>query len=176
MPRCSDQRGNLCHHTEGQQEGEGEGLSAGGETPVCVCVCVCVCLCVDASGLGVHACPTASPTHSSHALPPSQLSHSRSLAPLLLSCPVRCMTVSPGVGRCSSPSLPLHAHCPTLTSTCPCQVHDCVAKGGKVLIPVFAVGRAQELLLMLEEYWERLGLQVGVYGWECLGGSLDVWG
>ena len=39
-------------------------------------------------------------------------------------------------------------------------VQDCVDKGGKVLIPVFAVGRAQELLLMVEEYWERMGIKV----------------
>jgi cleavage and polyadenylation specificity factor subunit 3 len=30
-----------------------------------------------------------------------------------------------------------------------------VRRGGRCLIPVFAVGRAQELLLILEEYWER---------------------
>ena len=27
-------------------------------------------------------------------------------------------------------------------------------RGGRVLIPVFALGRAQELLLILDEYWE----------------------
>lgn len=36
------------------------------------------------------------------------------------------------------------------------KVHDCVAKGGKVLIPVFALGRAQELCILLEAYWERM--------------------
>ena len=30
------------------------------------------------------------------------------------------------------------------------KVHDCVEKGGKVLIPVFALGRAQELCILLE--------------------------
>ena len=35
------------------------------------------------------------------------------------------------------------------------QVHDTVAAGGKVLIPVFSLGRAQELLLLLESHWER---------------------
>jgi hypothetical protein len=40
------------------------------------------------------------------------------------------------------------------------QVHQAVCLGGKVLIPVFAVGRAQELLLLLDEFWERTGLQV----------------
>ena len=43
------------------------------------------------------------------------------------------------------------------------QVHETVAKGGKVLIPVFALGRAQELQLLLESYWDRMGLQVPIY-------------
>jgi Cft2 family RNA processing exonuclease len=29
------------------------------------------------------------------------------------------------------------------------KVHDCIDKGGKVLIPVFALGRAQELCILL---------------------------
>ncbi len=29
-----------------------------------------------------------------------------------------------------------------------------------MLVPVFAVGRAQELLLMLEEHWHRTGIKV----------------
>eukprot|EP00899_Mesostigma_viride_P015640 jgi/Mesvir1/24077/Mv10799-RA.1 len=33
-------------------------------------------------------------------------------------------------------------------------VVSAVSAGGRVLIPVFALGRAQELLLILEEYWE----------------------
>ncbi|RIA94472.1 beta-lactamase-like protein [Glomus cerebriforme] len=33
-------------------------------------------------------------------------------------------------------------------------VHDIVQRGGRYLIPVFALGRAQELLLILEEYWK----------------------
>ncbi|KAL2916058.1 Integrator complex subunit 11 [Polyrhizophydium stewartii] len=36
------------------------------------------------------------------------------------------------------------------------KVHDCVRKGGKVLIPVFALGRAQELLILIESYWRRM--------------------
>lgn len=32
-------------------------------------------------------------------------------------------------------------------------VRDIVARGGRCLVPVFAIGRAQELLLILEEYW-----------------------
>lgn len=33
------------------------------------------------------------------------------------------------------------------------MVHDTVTRGGRCLIPVFALGRAQELLLILDEYW-----------------------
>ncbi|KAK5576936.1 hypothetical protein RB653_001873 [Dictyostelium firmibasis] len=33
------------------------------------------------------------------------------------------------------------------------SVHQVVARGGKCLIPVFALGRAQELLLILDEFW-----------------------
>jgi integrator complex subunit 11 len=33
----------------------------------------------------------------------------------------------------------------------------------KVLIPVFALGRAQELCILLESYWERLDLKVPIY-------------
>lgn len=34
------------------------------------------------------------------------------------------------------------------------MVHDVVSRGGRCLIPVFAVGPAQELMLILDEYWE----------------------
>lgn len=34
------------------------------------------------------------------------------------------------------------------------KVHEVVQRGGRCLVPVFALGRAQELLLILEEYWE----------------------
>ena len=43
------------------------------------------------------------------------------------------------------------------------KVHDCIDKGGKVLIPVFAVGRAQELCILLETYWERMNLKCPIY-------------
>lgn len=43
------------------------------------------------------------------------------------------------------------------------KVHDCVEKGGKVLIPVFALGRAQELCILLETFWERMNLKVPIY-------------
>lgn len=32
---------------------------------------------------------------------------------------------------------------------------DILNRGGRVLMPVFALGRAQELLLILDEYWEK---------------------
>ncbi|XP_066245733.1 cleavage and polyadenylation specificity factor 73 [Euwallacea similis] len=34
-------------------------------------------------------------------------------------------------------------------------VHDILNRGGRCLIPVFALGRAQELLLILDEYWSQ---------------------
>lgn len=34
-------------------------------------------------------------------------------------------------------------------------VTDIVTRGGKCLLPVFALGRAQELLLILEDFWDR---------------------
>lgn len=43
------------------------------------------------------------------------------------------------------------------------KVHNCVEKGGKVLIPVFALGRAQELCILLESYWERMNLRVPIF-------------
>lgn len=43
------------------------------------------------------------------------------------------------------------------------KVHNRVDSGGKVLIPVFALGRAQELCILLETYWERMNLSVPIY-------------
>ncbi|KAJ1351671.1 hypothetical protein KIN20_007782 [Parelaphostrongylus tenuis] len=43
------------------------------------------------------------------------------------------------------------------------KIHDRVMAGGKVLIPVFALGRAQELCILLESYWERMNLKVPIY-------------
>lgn len=34
-------------------------------------------------------------------------------------------------------------------------VENIVLRGGSCLIPVFALGRAQELLLILDEYWKE---------------------
>ncbi|KAF3649244.1 Cleavage and polyadenylation specificity factor subunit 3-II [Capsicum annuum] len=42
-------------------------------------------------------------------------------------------------------------------------VHNCVASGGKVLIPAFALGRAQEICMLLDDYWERMNLNVPIY-------------
>merc|ERR1711981_917996 len=35
------------------------------------------------------------------------------------------------------------------------KVHEIIQRGGRCLIPVFALGRAQELLLILDEYWQQ---------------------
>ncbi|PHZ13322.1 Metallo-hydrolase/oxidoreductase [Rhizopus microsporus ATCC 52813] len=43
------------------------------------------------------------------------------------------------------------------------KVHECVLNGGNVIIPVFALGRAQELCILIESYWERMGLNVPIY-------------
>ena len=43
------------------------------------------------------------------------------------------------------------------------RVHGTVQRGGKVLIPVFALGRVQELCILIETYWQRMGLHVPVY-------------
>lgn len=43
------------------------------------------------------------------------------------------------------------------------KIHRCVENGGKVLIPVFALGRAQELCILLEQYWDRMKLNVPIY-------------
>ncbi|GAB2279942.1 Cleavage and polyadenylation specificity factor subunit 3-II [Dionaea muscipula] len=42
-------------------------------------------------------------------------------------------------------------------------VHKCVTGGGKVLIPTFALGRAQELCILLEDFWERMNLKIPIY-------------
>ena len=35
------------------------------------------------------------------------------------------------------------------------SVHKILARGGRVLMPIFALGEAQNILLILEEYWSR---------------------
>lgn len=39
----------------------------------------------------------------------------------------------------------------------------CVEAGGKVLIPIFAVGRAQEIFALIENFWERNGIDVPLF-------------
>lgn len=43
------------------------------------------------------------------------------------------------------------------------KVRECVERGGKVLIPVFALGRAQELCILLETYWEHMNMKVPIF-------------
>ncbi|GAV54116.1 hypothetical protein ZYGR_0AK06180 [Zygosaccharomyces rouxii] len=40
-------------------------------------------------------------------------------------------------------------------------IHSTVTKGGRVLLPVFALGRAQELMLILDEYWSQHAEELG---------------
>ncbi|KAJ1512687.1 hypothetical protein HMI54_015477 [Coelomomyces lativittatus] len=43
------------------------------------------------------------------------------------------------------------------------KVQDCIQSGGKVLLPVFAVGRAQELAILLESLYERIHCSSKIY-------------
>ncbi|KAJ8016925.1 hypothetical protein DPEC_G00012420 [Dallia pectoralis] len=43
------------------------------------------------------------------------------------------------------------------------KVHETVERGGKVLIPVFALGRAQELCILLETFWDRMNMKAPIY-------------
>jgi cleavage and polyadenylation specificity factor subunit 3 len=40
-------------------------------------------------------------------------------------------------------------------------VHKIVKGGGKCLLPVFSAGRAEELLFILDEYWEQKSEELG---------------
>ena len=42
-------------------------------------------------------------------------------------------------------------------------IQETIDKKGKVLIPIFALGRAQEICLLIDNYWERMNLKVPVY-------------
>jgi len=42
-------------------------------------------------------------------------------------------------------------------------IHETLDGGGKILIPVFALGRAQELCILLETYWSRTGIKYPIY-------------
>ena len=39
----------------------------------------------------------------------------------------------------------------------------CIDKGSKILIPVFALGRAQELFILLETNWEKMNIKCRIY-------------
>jgi integrator complex subunit 11 len=39
-------------------------------------------------------------------------------------------------------------------------IHSTVRQGGKVLVPVYAVGSAQELSLLVHSYWKRMRINV----------------
>jgi integrator complex subunit 11 len=43
------------------------------------------------------------------------------------------------------------------------QVHSCLLKGGKVLVPTFAMGRVQEIVSLLESHWERMNLSFPIF-------------
>lgn len=66
-----------------------------------------------------------------------------------------CPNISPDILICES-TFGVQTHEPRLerearfTNT----IHDIVSRGGRCLLPVFALGRAQELLLILDEYWQ----------------------
>lgn len=42
-------------------------------------------------------------------------------------------------------------------------IQKTIDRDGKVLIPIFALGRAQEICLLVENYWERMALNVPIY-------------
>ena len=57
-------------------------------------------------------------------------------------------------------------------------VRSCIDRGGKCLIPMFALGRAQELMLILEEHWAQHPELADVPLWFCssmAGKYLDVY-
>lgn len=48
----------------------------------------------------------------------------------------------------------IHLPRPEKESRLTTLIHSTINKGGRCLLPVFALGRAQEILLILDEYWE----------------------
>ncbi|KAK1351001.1 subunit 11 of integrator complex [Hamiltosporidium tvaerminnensis] len=42
-------------------------------------------------------------------------------------------------------------------------IDETIKRGGKVLVPIFALGRAQELCLLVDAYWEKMGYSTPVY-------------
>ncbi len=43
------------------------------------------------------------------------------------------------------------------------KIQTVIERGGKVLIPIFALGRAQELCILLDTHWRRTGCTVPIY-------------
>jgi integrator complex subunit 11 len=43
------------------------------------------------------------------------------------------------------------------------SIHSIVKNGGKVLVPVFAVGSAQEMSLLIDSFWQRMHLTVRLH-------------
>ncbi|VDK42048.1 unnamed protein product [Anisakis simplex] len=70
-------------------------------------------------------------------------------------CAAELPTVSPDVLICESTyGTQVHEGREEREKRFTSTVHEIVARGGRCLIPAFALGRAQELLLILDEYWE----------------------
>lgn len=42
-------------------------------------------------------------------------------------------------------------------------IHQAVEKGGKVLIPTFALGRVQELCILIDSFWDRMDIKAPIY-------------
>jgi len=43
------------------------------------------------------------------------------------------------------------------------KIQTVIERGGKVLIPIFALGRAQELCILLDTHWRRTGCTIPIY-------------
>ena len=43
------------------------------------------------------------------------------------------------------------------------KIHETLLNGGKILIPIFALGRAQELCVLIENYWKRTNIKYPIY-------------
>uniref|UniRef100_A0A0N5AE44 Cleavage and polyadenylation specificity factor subunit 3 n=1 Tax=Syphacia muris TaxID=451379 RepID=A0A0N5AE44_9BILA len=70
-------------------------------------------------------------------------------------CAAELPTISPEVLICESTyGTQLHESREEREKRFTSTVHEIVGRGGRCLIPAFALGRAQELLLILDEYWE----------------------
>jgi integrator complex subunit 11 len=110
------------------------------------------------------------------------------LRPTLLITEATCVCLRAHVRTCDQ-TLQAHSYATTIRDSKRARernflkrVHACVEAGGKVctphvrgccdvmcvacvqvLIPVFALGRAQELCILIDTYWQRMGLDVPIY-------------